>query len=90
MLGSMSNIKQDLRDGMEEALSDLRTLRDEVRLKLHLAGMDAKDAFHKLEPRLSEVEREIAKGGDSVAGAVRGTVDELRASFRRLRDELKG
>jgi hypothetical protein len=85
----MNGIKQDLKGGFEDALDDLRTMRDEIRVKLHLAGMDAKDAFAKLEPRLNEVEREVAKGGDAVADALDKTVDELGASFRKLRDQLR-
>lgn len=85
----MNGIKQNLQEGLEDAVSDLKMMRDEIRVKLHLAGMEAKDAFKQLEPRLADVEREVAKGGDAVAGALDKTVDELRVSFRKLRDQLR-
>jgi len=74
---------------MAGAMADLREMRDEIRLKLHLAGMDAKDAFRKLEPRLTRLESEVSKGGDAVADALQTTAKELRASLRKLRDQLR-
>jgi hypothetical protein len=37
----------------------LKTLRDQFRLKLHLAGMDARDAFHEIEREAEKLEREV-------------------------------
>jgi hypothetical protein len=68
------NLKQDLK-----ALQhDVRSLRDEVRLKAHLATMDLKDEWARLEP---QVERAI-----SSAGIVSG---ELLADLRRRLQELR-
>lgn len=40
---------------IDHALAELETLSDEIRVKLHLAGMDANDRWNKsLEPRLHE------------------------------------
>jgi dsDNA-specific endonuclease/ATPase MutS2 len=41
---------------LQESLARLQTLRDEVRVKLHLAGMDAKDEWQKLEAHIANVE----------------------------------
>jgi hypothetical protein len=37
----------------------LKTLRDQFRLKVHLAGMDAKDAFHEIEREAEKLEHEV-------------------------------
>jgi len=34
---------------------DVKALRDEVKLKIHLAGMDLKDEWQKLEPQIDRV-----------------------------------
>ena len=47
----------DLKNEISRDLGKMQTLRDEVRLKLHLAGMDAKDEWNKLEPQLLVAER---------------------------------
>jgi hypothetical protein len=38
-------------------IAELRKLRDEVRVQVHLGGMDAKKAWDELEPKLAEVDR---------------------------------
>ncbi len=42
---------------MRNVVDELRKLRDEVRLQMHLANMDAKKAWDELEPKLAEADR---------------------------------
>ena len=37
----------------------LETLRDEVKLKLHLAGMEARDEFDRIEAQLPDIQTTI-------------------------------
>ena len=45
----------DLKAEMKRGVDLLKTLRDEIKVKLHLAGMDVRDQWAKLEPELSKV-----------------------------------
>jgi hypothetical protein len=59
----------ELKDEVKKGLEHLRTLRDEVRVRLHLAGMEAKQEWNKLEPHLLDVEqaaREVAEAVESL------------------------
>ena len=38
--------------------ASLRTLRDEVKVDLHLAGMEVRDRWAELEPRIAEAEKQ--------------------------------
>ena len=40
---------------------DLRQMAEEIRLKVHLAGMDARDTWAKIEPKLHQFEQEAEK-----------------------------
>lgn len=73
---------------IDTQIRDLQTLRDEIRVKLHLAGMDAKDAWHELEPRLERLEAQVAREGASVADATLELARELSVAFRAFRDRL--
>jgi hypothetical protein len=84
----MNDIRHDIQGGLRTALADLRSMRDEIKLKIHLGKMDVRDAWHELEPRVREVEHKLEKGGQAVGAALEQTVEELRGSLRRLRDEL--
>lgn len=60
----------------------MRELRDEIRLKLHLAGMDARDAFEALE-------REAERVVHEVRAEEQRRLADITARLRRLADELR-
>jgi hypothetical protein len=62
---------------------DLRTLRDEVRLKVHLAAMDVKQDWQKLEPQVDQF----------ISGAMAVTTEAANDVKKRLfefRQRLNG
>ena len=73
----------------KRALEDLKRVRDEIRLKVHLAGMEAKELWGALEPRLEGLEKEIEGAGETVAQATGKLLTELGKSIRDLGDKLK-
>lgn len=81
----MSQAKNDFKKEMERGLDEMRRLRDEVRVQLHLAGMDAKEAWRHLEPRIEAAEKEVERGFDA---ATRATVDQAIKKLRELRETM--
>jgi lipid II:glycine glycyltransferase (peptidoglycan interpeptide bridge formation enzyme) len=75
----------DLKAEMKKGVDLLKTLRDEVKVKLHLAGMDAKDQWAKLEPELSKVER----AADQATEASKKLLDETLKRLKSIRDSLR-
>jgi hypothetical protein len=65
---------------LDEAVAELEQLADEIQLKLHLAGMDAKDTWsNKLEPKLFEARAYARDAKDASKKAVHDAVEALRA-----------
>ena len=56
----------DARDSIEQAKKDLTRLKDELRVKLHLARKDAETAWKDLEPRISQLEKKLDDAGKVV------------------------
>jgi len=75
----------DLNAEMKKGVDLLRTLRDEIKVKLHLAGMDAKDQWSKLEPELFKVERAAEQATESS----KKLMDEALSRLKALRDSLR-
>lgn len=69
---------------------DLTRLRDEIKLKIHLGTMEAKDEWEDLEKRWSQF-REKAEL-DRTAGEVGTTVkqlgSDLKSAYERIRKAL--
>lgn len=80
MNATTTELEKDLKKG----LALLKTMRDEVRVKLHLASMDAKDQWQKLEPHLANIEQTAEDITETSRAAVIGAVNSLR----KFRDSL--
>jgi hypothetical protein len=81
----MDETSKKLGSEFEKNLSQLRALRDEVRLKAHLAKMDVKDRWRELEPRVTAVVEQAAK---SASDASRTAVEEAIQALEKLRKSL--
>lgn len=78
-------IKTELHKGLEDTMSELERLADEVRLKLHLAGMDARDAWDKtLEPKLVDARRHAKEASTASRAAIDDTVKAIRDFAKSL------
>ncbi len=84
VVATMSDTSDQLKRDIKGGLDDLATLRDEIRLKVHLAGMEIKDEWRKLEPQLLEVEQAAAK----VTEATREALHDAVAKLKKLRDKM--
>ena len=82
----MSDKTNELKNELNKSLDLLRTLRDEVRVKLHLGGMDVKEQWSKLEPHLEEVDK---KAGE-LTDASRTALSEAVKRLQKLRASLTG
>jgi hypothetical protein len=67
---------------------ELRTVADEIRLKIHLASMEAKTYWEKLEPEVVKLERAVQEKGNEALDAARGAIDSVGQEVRKLRDQL--
>jgi len=63
----------------------LERLRDEIRLDMHLAGMDARDRWRVLEPRLLQAEK-LASHLTEITFRAMG---QMAAEVKRFQDYLK-
>jgi hypothetical protein len=75
---SMSQTTNELKAELKKSLALLNTLRDEVRVSLHLAGMEAKDRWNKIEPRLNDVERAARDASEASRAAVAEALKVLK------------
>ncbi len=72
----MQTTNNPIQAQMKNVVAELRKLRDEVRLQLHLASMDAKKAWEEdLEPKLEEADRLAENASEET---FRGAVETLR------------
>jgi CBS domain-containing protein len=74
-----------MRDKLRNPLEELRTLRDEIRLDLHLASLDLRDEWRELEKKLPDP----ATTADAIRSATTDTVSRLALDLKRFRARLR-
>ncbi len=67
---------------------DVRRIADELELEIHLAGMEARDRWHELRPRVEKLEHEIVRAGEQLGETIVKELAELRVALRKLREGL--
>lgn len=80
------------RDEITRLMDELRTQRDMLRVRLHLAGAEARDEWDALEKRWEHlraraavVGREATETAENVGTALQQVADELKQGYERLR-----
>src|SRR5262245_41645842 len=74
---TIARTKEELERDTKAALETLYRVRDEIRVRVHLAGLEAKDLYAKLEPKIDEVEQ-MAKEASAQ------TVETIQALTKKL------
>lgn len=81
---TLEETKTELKEDLKRSLTQLMALRDEVRLKVHLASMDAKTEWNKLEPQLIDLERAASVASDATLNAIK----EMAKTVKKFRESL--
>ena len=83
---------KEWRQKLEEEVASLRTLRDELRVRVHLGAKDAQDrwrdaerSWHKLETRLEDLRRATAESAQEVGAAARLLASTLRDAYAHIK-----
>jgi hypothetical protein len=67
---------------IESLRKDVTRLRDEIRVKLHLGAMDARDAF-------AQIEHEVEHAARDASHATKRALERARSQLRVLSDAFR-
>lgn len=85
---SAEEAEKTLKQDLEDTRDDLRRTADEIKLKLHLAGMDAKDAWEDIQPRLADFERRFDAKADEVGDELKALGNDIKQRLLNIKDKL--
>lgn len=76
--------------GSSNIIDDLKTLRDEINLQIHLASKDLQDEWTGLEGKWSEFSSQarLSESADEVGDALGGLGEDLMTAFKRIKKAL--
>lgn len=83
------------REELEKLMQQLEQQRDEIRVKMSLAKLDAREEWNRLEKKWGElkaktqpVREELGTTAGNVGAALRMAAEEIRDGYARLRKRL--
>jgi uncharacterized protein YjbJ (UPF0337 family) len=84
-----------VKDRVESEVDELMTLRDELKLKVHLGKMEAQELWEDLEKHWDQAEGKLkvladasAEAAGNVGDAAEMVVAEVRSGYEKLRNLL--
>ena len=75
----------EIKEEFEKLVEKLKTEREEIRLKVHLASMDAKEELKETEKKWTQLKDRASKIADETAD----TSEEYIAKAKMVGEELK-
>ena len=80
----MTDVKTTIEETIERIISDVKQERDEVKVRLHLAKLDASDEWSELERKLEKLENKTKELG----GVTLEASQDVGAAAKLLGDEI--
>jgi hypothetical protein len=78
----MPNDTEQLTQNIAKVKTDINQLRDEIRVRLHLGAMDARDAFHTIEHEIDRIGVGVSRVSEQALKNAQARLKELSAAFR--------
>ena len=85
----------DWNQRIRQEVGELRATRDELKLQVHLAKMDAQERFERAEKDWEHLEAKLEvlagagrESAEAVGEAAKLLVDEIREGYRHVRELL--
>ena len=85
----------DTPENMQELIEELRQVRDEIRVQIHLAAADARDEWEELEKKwghfsahAEQIGETAAEAAEDIGEALELVGEELRKGYRKIRKQL--
>ena len=85
----------DIEDRLEHQLEEVRRVRDELRVQVHLGKAEVKELWEKSEAKLEDAEARVAafkkqseQPLEDLRDAAKLLLEEIHAGYKRIRDAL--
>lgn len=68
--------------------NEIRRIAEQLELEIHLAGMEARDRWEKLQPRLVELEQKIEHTSQRAGELISEQLSSVANVLRELREDI--
>jgi|LNFM01.2.fsa_nt_gb hypothetical protein len=72
----------------ETMFQSIRRVADEIRVRIHLAGMDAREVWAGLEPKVKQLEHLFDRATTDASSDMNALATTVQTELRHLREKL--
>ena len=73
---------------MSKIWDEIKRISDELEVKVHLAGMDAKDKWEQLKPRVKDLGAKMEDKAEAASARVVEELGNVGTLIKELRDDV--
>lgn len=88
----LNQLEESIEEEVKEALARIKEQRDELRVQLHLATMEAREEWQVLEQkwemlqsRVRQLTDELQSSGGKIGGSLKDIANELETGYQKIR-----
>jgi uncharacterized coiled-coil DUF342 family protein len=82
--------QDDIRRQLHETLDELAAIRDELRVRAHLASMEARQELERVDQRFDELRDRAAHAKGDALDAIASGLAEVHATLKQVRARIEG
>lgn len=79
---------EQTRQAFAGKLTEVRAMRDELKVRLHLASLEGKERWKELGSELEALEQRLERSRGTVVESAENVLLEIEAGFRKLRERI--
>lgn len=85
----------DIKTEIDKTWDGLQQQRDELKLQIHLAKLEAKEEwettesnFHSLESKIKDIKGDASEASKDVVASAKQLLDDIQGAYHRIRRHL--
>lgn len=91
-IGNQMTTTEAVKQKAKDIIESLKTQRDELSVKIHLANMEVREEWeiveHKwehLQSKGAQIKKEVGNSAHEIGDAISNLADEIKESYQRIR-----
>lgn len=82
-------LSDQIPETFRKRFDELKSMRDEMRVRLHLGGMDARNVWDKLGESLEQFEHRASVASGAAAGELSQSLEKIASALKDLSTRLE-
>ncbi len=80
---------KSLKEELDDTRNEMQRMAEEIRVKLHLAGMDAKDAWNEMQPQIEDFEQKFDIKAEEIGEELKALGSDIKKRLVNILEKIR-